>query len=45
MSDEIEHAKAQLDWIMRGNGKKYEDPEVLQDRIRRLQAIIRGRNT
>lgn len=38
--EEIKKAKEQLDWIVRGNGKKYEDPTALRERKFRLQTII-----
>jgi hypothetical protein len=38
--EEIAKAKAQLDWIARGNGKKYEDPATMREKIARLQAIV-----
>ena len=37
--EEIAKAKAQLDWIMRGNGRKYGDPATMREKIARLQAI------
>ena len=38
--EETTRVKARLDWIERGNGKKYEDPETMAAKKARLHAIV-----
>lgn len=42
-SPTTKEAKEQLDWIyLHGNGKKYEDSDVLAARIAKLESIVRN---